>query len=122
MLAWKLIYFKEVKSQPDGFCFRTSDPGGVHAATGAPPRGADRQLPSVQREDADRLLQVHPQGVGGHGLQRTRAVELHQLRGYVDDEHDVVIHAASLKHFHNLCVFFSAPGLDSRLFETHRGL
>ena len=52
-----------------------SDPRGVHATARAPPGGADRQLPPVQRADAERLWPRHPQGAGCHGFQRACTVE-----------------------------------------------
>lgn len=59
--------------------FVVSDPGGVHAAAGAPPGGADRQLPPVQRAHADCLWPLHPQGACCHGIQRACTVELYQF-------------------------------------------
>lgn len=44
------------------------DSRGAHAAPGASPGGADWQLPSAQWEDADDVLQVHPEGAGGRRL------------------------------------------------------
>lgn len=79
--------------------FASSDPRGVHADTGASARGADRQLPSAQREDAGGLLQVHPEGPGGHGLEGTGPVEFHQLCGYEHSKRFVCQAAASFKPF-----------------------
>lgn len=61
--------------------FAYIDSRGVYPTARAPPGGADWHLPSVQREDAVCLQQVHPEGLCGRGLQRTSAVEFYQLSG-----------------------------------------